>query len=177
MPRSLATWSRTVLAAAGVAVAILLLATPASAHSTTGALVLVSIEPVTGDTTRVTVELRYDDEHPVQDAVVQLGGQRGDGVTLLPVTFAATDEPGRLVAEAELPGPGRWELRISSDDPTAELRVTYDPSDPAAAPATADGGEFTTGGGVSPLVWVAVGCAAVLVVFAIAARRRSLRSD
>ena len=181
MPRPFATWSRIVLAVGAGAVATLLVAlsvaSPAAAHSATGGLELVSIEPATGDLARVTVVFRYDDDHPVQEAVVRLGGLRSDDVALLPVTFSATDEPGRLVADAALPGPGRWDLRITSTDPAAELRATYDPSDPAAAPGTAAGGEFTSEDrGGRPFVWIAAGCATVLAVFVIATRRRSARS-
>ena len=150
----------------------------AAAHSPTGSLELVSVEPADGDAVVVTVELRYDsDAHPVLDGVVRLSGERSDGVVALPVTFSSTDVPGRLAATAQLPGPQRWSLLVSSTEPAAELRASYDPLDPSSAASSARGGEFgpveeDTG---VPLAAIALGCAAVLVVFVLVrwrARRR-----
>ncbi len=181
MPSARRTRPRRFLAASVLASMLLaLVAAPAGAHSRTGTLDLVSIVPSTDGSVVVTVEFNFDgDGHPVLDGVVQLGGDSSQGVTLMPVTFSATEVPGRLVAAASMPGPATWDLRITSTDPVAELTATYDPSDPAGAASSAQGGELSgTAGAQLPVVWIALGCAGVAAVFAMLRRRsRVIGSD
>jgi hypothetical protein len=158
-------------------------APPAAAHSRTGTLELVSIEAGDDGSATVTVELSYDgDGHPVLDGVVQLGGRRSDGIWLMPVTFSPTDEPGQLIASAEMPGPEVWDLRVTSSEPAAELVATYDPANPTAAAGSAEGGRFTDARGAGvPARWIAIGCGLVLAVFVVArlrdVRRRGVAGD
>lgn len=145
----------------------------ADAHSDAGELVLIAIEPSGAEQgVRITVELTYDDDHPVYRGAVRLSGSNDSGASLLPSSFSATAVDGRYVAETELPPPGVWTLRITSEEPTAELTTRFDADDPTYL--SLDVAPPESGGTTIRWDWLFAGVAGVAIV-AVLLRGRSQR--
>ena len=129
------------LLAAGVAgaMALLLGAAPASAHSDDGTFRLVSATAA-GSSSTITVKLLYTDDDPVADATVTVAGDNGKGDTLVPVTLRPGSAEGDYTGQVDFPAAGTWDLRVTSVKPAAELILTQE---------IASGPQATTGAGGS----------------------------
>ena len=184
------------LAAAGVLLltmaAIVLGASPASAHGDEGVLEVVSATP-SGTSSVITVKLTYEnDGEPVADATVTVAGDNGAGSDLAPVTMQPGSTGGEFTATVDFPAPGTWTLRVTSVKPEAAVTLTQaiasdpqvttesaggstpTPGEPSTAPSeTVDGGvpEITAEAASaqdensgSPVWWIVGGVAAVAAV-------------
>jgi len=117
--------------AAAVAAGLLLtlvglsaLAAPASAHGGGGKLEVVSTEPqADGTSVKVTVQLNFSaDGHPAEDATVTVVGELdggGPAPEFTPVTLTAAGAEGQYAGVVPIPGPGTWNLRVTSVEPPA----------------------------------------------------------
>jgi len=116
------------------------LAGPASAHGGPGKLVVVSTEPqADGTSVKVTVQLNFaEDGDPAADATVTVVGELDGGGAapeFTPVTLTASGPEGQYAGVVPIPGPGTWNLRVTSVEPpaTATTQVST-----AATTRTAD---------------------------------------
>ena len=132
------------------------LAGPAWAHGGAGTLEVVSTEPqADGTSVKVTVQLSFTkDGHPADDATVTVVGElQGGGAApeFTPVTLTASGPEGQYAGVVPIPGPGTWNLRVTSVEPpaTATTQVSTAattrtegsstaPSTTAAAPTTTE---------------------------------------
>jgi hypothetical protein len=148
--------------AAAVAVAFLapvlglfVLAGPAAAHGGAGTLEVVSTEPqADGASVKVTVQLSFaKDGHPAEDATVtvvgELAGPDGDAAPgFTPVTLTASGPEGQYVGTVPIPGPGTWNLRVTSVEPpataTTQVSVAAVASTGGSPTTTAPDGATTT---------------------------------
>ena len=131
------------------------LAGPAWAHGGPGKLEVVSTEPqADGTSVKVTVQLNFaEDGDPAADATVTVVGELegGAGATeFTPVTLAASGPEGQYSGVVPIPGPGTWNLRVTSVEPPAtattqvstaattrtEVSSTAPPTTAAATPTT-----------------------------------------
>ena len=100
------------------------LAGPAWAHGGAGTLEVVSTEPqADGTSVKVTVQLSFTkDGHPADDATVTVVGELDGGGTapeFTPVTLTASGPEGQYAGVVPIPGPGTWNLRVTSVEPPA----------------------------------------------------------
>jgi len=97
---------------------------PVAAHGGPGKLVVVSTEPqADGTSVKVTVQLNFaEDGDPAADATVTVVGELDGGGTapeFTPVTLAAAGPEGQYAGVVPIPGPGTWNLRVTSVEPPA----------------------------------------------------------
>jgi hypothetical protein len=140
--RTVGTWSRLLVAAVTLLVAVTLVPSVAGAHGGEVRLDLLETEGVPGGI-EVAVRVTYvDDGHGADDATVTAVVVPADGTDApgTPVPLPATGEEGVHGGTVPVPAPGPWIVRITSVEPTASTEVRVDV--PAAPPATAP----TTGG-------------------------------
>ena len=118
-----------------MAVAAPVLVGTASAHGDDAIAELVAFTPAAdGGSAQVTVRLTFqNDGDPVDDATVTISGDDAAGHTLTPATLDAGAQPGLFEGTLALPGPGTWNLRVTSIEPEASLTFTQTVS---AAPTT-----------------------------------------
>jgi hypothetical protein len=175
--------------AAMAAMALVLGAAPASAHSDDGKFEVVSATPA-GTSSTITVKLLYTDDDPVTDATVTVAGDNGAGASLTPVTLRPGSTGGEYTGTVDFPATGTWNLRLTSVKPAAELALTQEigpgtpvgaaGATPTTASATDPGSSTTNGGGVpqitakdapaaadsgtSPVWWIVGGIVVVVAV-------------
>jgi len=127
MNRNLSPARRAAAAVAACLVALVgmsALAGPAGAHGGAGKLEVVSTEPqADGTSVKVTVQLSFTkDGHPADDATVTVVGElQGGGAApeFTPVTLTASGPEGQYAGVVPIPGPGTWNLRVTSVEPPA----------------------------------------------------------
>ena len=165
------------------------LAGPAWAHGGAGTLEVVSTEPqADGTSVKVTVQLSFTkDGHPADDATVTVVGELqggGSAPEFTPVTLTASGPEGQYAGVVPIPGPGTWNLRVTSVEPpaTATTQVSTAattrtegsstaPSTTAAAPTTTESsavGEQDDGSGSSMVPAVVAGAVGGAVAAGIA---------
>ncbi|MFI5043570.1 MAG: FixH family protein [Acidimicrobiales bacterium] len=174
----------------------------ASAHGDDATAELVAFTPAPdGASAQVTVRLTFqNDGDPVGEATVTISGDDAAGRTLTPATLDAGSQPGLFEGTLTLPGPGTWNLRVTSIEPEASLAFTQTvdaapTSTTSVAPTTTvsavstttDGSEIvaseraadTSDDEGSSAGWIVVVAAAVVLVAAIAfvVFRRRTSSD
>ena len=192
--------------AAAVAAGLLLtlvglsaLAAPASAHGGGGKLEVVSTEPqADGTSVKVTVQLNFSaDGHPAEDATVTVVGELdggGPAPEFTPVTLTAAGAEGQYAGVVPIPGPGTWNLRVTSVEPpaTATTQVstaatTRTGDSVAPSTTTAEAASTTTvatadakndsnddGGGWNPIITAGIvgGVVGGLTAWQVGARRK-----
>jgi hypothetical protein len=115
-------------------------ARPAAAHDDDGQMTVTVAEPAGPDQVRVEVGLVYTgDGHLAEEAVVSATLNRADGQVVGPVDLARAS--GSLYgAEIAVPGPGAWQVAVTSTNPTAtaeavvDVAAPPDESPPSASP-------------------------------------------
>jgi hypothetical protein len=162
------------LLSALVALATLLGASPAGAHSATGNLSL-DVVARAGSTVEVQVALSYtDDGHPAEDAEVTATATGPDGATTGPVTLVPIGLGGYR-GDLPTPASGTWTVRAESADPVASAEATVeiagsgapdppDPDDTTPADGPGGGGGDDDGGSSDVVPWVVGGVVVVAVV-------------
>ena len=105
-------------------VGVVAVAGPVAAHGGPGKLVVVSTEPqADGTSVKVTVQLNFaGDGDPAADATVTVVGELDGGGTapeFTPVTLTASGPEGQYAGVVPIPGPGTWNLRVTSVEPPA----------------------------------------------------------
>jgi hypothetical protein len=111
-----------------------LVAAPVSAHGDVGVIEVDAPEP-TGDLAialRIRLTFENDAEPVAEDEVseISVDGVGPDGATIGPETgFAATDVPGVYSVDLTFPGPGSWDLTITSVEPDATATTTVEVAD------------------------------------------------
>ena len=109
-----------------MAVAAPVLVGTASAHGDDAIAELVAFTPAPdGASAQVTVRLTFqNDGDPVDEATVTISGDDAAGHTLTPATLDPGAQPGLFEGTLALPGPGTWNLRVTSIEPEASLTFT-----------------------------------------------------
>ena len=178
MPRA----ARTLAVVCTAAVAVLVLTTPAFAHSDEGTMA-AETRPA-AEPSAVTARARVvfaNDGHPGNEATVTVTGTGPGGAQVGPTTLARVDD-GEYEAVVTLPAAGDWALQFNSTNPTASATATAAVTAPAAqAPLTRqenrgnpDDGDDSSGLNASVFA-IAGGAAAVVAlvggVFVVRRRR------
>jgi hypothetical protein len=132
-----------------VAVALVAMAQPASAHGDEGLLEIVSETPDdTGSAVTYRVSLVYvSDGDPVPGATITAVAVFADQPQE-PVTLDPAGDPGVYEGTVSFPSVGPWTVRFASDDPDARLQTTFRVEAPSpattAAPPTSESGPVTS---------------------------------
>lgn len=127
------------------------LAAPAWAHGGPGKLVVVSTEPqADGTSVKVTVQLNFaEDGDPAADATVTVVGELqggGSSPAFTPVTLTAAGPEGQYAGVVPIPGPGTWNLRVTSVEPPATATTQVS----TAATSRTDGSSAATATTATP---------------------------
>lgn len=103
-------------------------------HNDDGILTVLSMEPVDETTLKVTASLIYsEDEHPVDDAAVEITATAAGGEATAPATqpMTFTGTPGTYSADLVLRSAGEYAITINSADPLATVTQNYAFTPPA----------------------------------------------
>ena len=142
MSRPVGTWSRVLVAAVTLLVAVTLVPSVAGAHGGEARLDLLETESVPGGV-EVAVRVTYvNDGHGADDATVTAVVVSDDGADApgTPVPLPATGEEGVHGGTVPVPAPGPWIVRVTSVEPTASTEVRVDVPAPPIATAPTTGG-------------------------------------
>ena len=138
-----------------IALGLLAVAQPASAHGDDGAIEVVSVTVAAPLSLRVEANITFvGDGHAAPEATATVVAERAGAPAVGPVTLNASGPTGRYSATITLPSPGEWTLRLTSLSPTAVIErretVAQPPTTSTVAVATTTGVAVTTTVAPSP---------------------------